>query len=165
MAGVELIITADLEPLQDQLTRLSSGLAGDLTPVMETLGNLWENSTRARFESKTDPDGNKWADWSEATKYQRRKSVKVENKTGDGFHWQKTGEPLGELMIDKRLLVDSITHHASADRVIVGTNQTYGIYHQTGTKYMPARSFAGLSDTDIEDGQDVLNHHILELLT
>ena len=47
-------LAANIQALEDKL-------GGDLTPLMDAIGLLLENSTRERFETKRDPEGISWA--------------------------------------------------------------------------------------------------------
>lgn len=49
-----------LETVQNQLRRLAERGA-NLTPLLKNMGEQVLNSTQERFESSTDPDGNRWA--------------------------------------------------------------------------------------------------------
>ena len=130
--------------VDDQFPELAAHLSdvyrqlnGDLTPLMAGIGNVLENSTRQRFEDKKSPSGVTWEALAPST---------LQTKNGRG-----------SLMVDYGDLMRSITNHASAVSVAVGTDRPYGKYHQTGTKNsdgserMPSRSFLGLSEQDKTD--------------
>ena len=61
-----LTITADDRAFRSYLEQLQKGL-GDLSPVMESIGNTLENRVRQRFQTRTDPQGQPWAAWKEST--------------------------------------------------------------------------------------------------
>lgn len=147
---MQVTITHEFNPVIAKLTAFYQRVNGDLTPVLNGIGVILENSTRKRFETKTDPDGEKWADWKESTKKQR---ASYANKYATKKN--KAKDLMGELMIDTRNLLDSITHHATNHSVAVGTNQQYAVHHQFGTKHMPARPIFGIS---AEDEGDIIAH-------
>lgn len=143
---MQLTITHQLPQLNDHISQLYLRLGGDLTPLMATIGGILENSTRERFSSKTAPDGTSW---------QQLKPSTVKQKKGRG----------GGILVDRGDLMKSITHHATSHSVAVGTDRHYGKYHQVGTKHMPARPFLGISASDGNNIQDVLNQFLREATT
>ena len=116
---------------------------GDLTPLMQGIAAILENSTRDRFRTKTAPDGRAWAELMGST---------LEAKNGRG-----------SLMVEYGDLMRSITSHATSVSATVGTDRLYGKYHQTGTKNsdgsqrMEARPIFGLSADDRTDILDFVN--------
>lgn len=139
---MRLIITADLTPISERLTNLSKQMS-DLKPVMSAVGGILESSTRLRISNqKKDASGQKWAALSESTLRAKR---------------NKKGGVRGSLLVNRGMLMRSITHAASARSVIVGSNMAYARFHQEGTKNMPARPFLGLSKHDYEDVADLLD--------
>ena len=145
---MEIIVQSTLPVVASRLSRLYARFNGDLTPLMEKVGAIIENDTAERLkDTKTDPDGKKWADLAPATiaAKKRRKTDK------------------GGVLIDSRRMVDSLTHESGRDYAIIGVNaasddeedpKQYAVYHQTGTKNMPAHPIFGLSNKDKEDIQD-----------
>lgn len=133
---MKLTIDTTLPELQAHLAALHARLNGDLSAPLSTVAGLLENSTRRRFETKTAPDGSKWAPLSLWTLYA---------KTG------KNGRERGSILVDRGDLLRSITSHATADMAQVGTDRVYAAYLQTGTAKMPARPVFGLSDQDRSD--------------
>lgn len=140
---MRLIITADLTPISERLTNLSKQMS-DLKPVMSAIGGILESSTRLRISNqKKDADGQKWAALSESTLRSKRR---------------------GSLLVNRGMLMRSITHSASTRSVIVGSNMAYARFHQEGTKNMPARPFLGLSKHDYEDVADLLDDWLSGLI-
>jgi len=121
--------------------------AGDLSPLMDSIGMGLEASVRERFaETSTAPDATRW-------------DPSIADAEG-----RKT-------LVDSGNLADSITHAATRDSVVVGTNVLYAAIHQLGgtiegktsrglrfqigerwanvaSVTIPARPFMGLSDDD-----------------
>ena len=63
---------------------------------------------------------------------------------------------LGRGILTDEGLMRRITSHATADMAMAGTGQPYAVYHQLGTKKMPARPIFGLSAEDKDDIRDAL---------
>lgn len=124
---MQIEINHDLPELNQHLTALYQRLNGDLTPLTSAIGAILESSTRERFSTKKSPDGVAWENLLPDT---------VKSKGNS------------EILVDKGDLMKSITRHANADSVIVGTDRHYGKYHQLGTQNMVARPFLGLSVDD-----------------
>src|SRR5574344_1824535 len=62
-----LIITLQDAVLHSYLQQLQARL-GDLSPVLDEIGNTLETNTRKRFRTFTDPEGNKWDAWQPNTR-------------------------------------------------------------------------------------------------
>ena len=58
---MQLIIDTTLPEIAAHLHTLRTRLGGDLTEPMSAVAALLENSSRKRFETQTDPDGQPWA--------------------------------------------------------------------------------------------------------
>lgn len=138
---MKLKIDTTLPELQAHLNTLYARLNGDLSEPLNAVAGLVENSTRRRFETKTAPDGSRWAELSLWTLYA---------KTG------KNGQTRGSILVDRGDLMRSITSHATASMAEVGTDRVYAKYLQTGTANMPARPIFGLSDQDRGDIRESL---------
>ena len=122
-------LAANIQALEDKL-------GGDLTPLMDAIGLLLENSTRERFETKRDPEGISWAQLKPQT---------IERKRN------KNGSIRGGILVDYGDLRKSITYFANTQSVTVGSDRQYSQYHQTGTEHMPARRFLGLTEEDVKE--------------
>lgn len=143
---MQLVVSDQLPQLSANLHALQTRLGGDLTPLMDAIGHLLENSTRKRFKTKRDPEGIDWAQLKPQT---------IERKRN------KSGRVRGGILVDHGDLRKSITYFASTQSVAVGTDRHYGQYHQSGTVHMPARRFLGLSAED-KTGIDKLVQQFLE---
>lgn len=142
------------------LERLSVSLK-DTQPMMRGLATLLESSSRKRFETKTAPDGKKWADWADSTKIRYAQKVyKKDHKTGKRHLITMKPRPKERLMRDSSRLLRSLTRHATAQMAQVGTNVQYAPYHQLGTKHMVARPIFGISDQDRVDILDLLGEFV-----
>ncbi len=164
---MQLDVTNELPQLNERLKGVYDHLNGDLTPLMERIGGIVENSTRQRFEDEESPNGVSWEQLMPSTV-----AVKKGNK---------------KILKASSHLMNSITYHADKTSVVVGTPELYGKYHQTGTDPyiiepktkkalktpygvfkkvhhtgLPARPFLGLSEDDKDDILDALNYFIEE---
>lgn len=127
-----------IEIKDDELTAALNGLItemGDMTSVMQDIGELLMNSTKERFKAGIAPDGSAWAAKSPNTAGRDRRPL-----------FGPTG-----------LLSSQIFYEAGADRVVVGSNLVYAAMMQFGgTKAafphlwgdIPARPFLGVSEDD-----------------
>lgn len=135
---MQIVVNQSLPALQQQFDRLRARLGGDLTPLMSAIGGVLESSTRERFESKRDPAGISWEQLKPSTLRAKRTAE---------------GRAYGGILIKEEVMVDSITSHATSQSVAVGVTPHYGVYHQLGTKHIPARPFLGLS---VENESNIL---------
>lgn len=136
-------ITHDLPLLQDNVEKLQDKL-GDLTPLMEDIGAVLENSTRQRFADKQAPIGTAWANLMPNT-------LKQKDNTGGG------------ILVASGNLAQSIAYHADKYSTSVGTSESYGAYHQFGTAHMVARPFLGLSRQDEDSIYKLINEYLTAL--
>lgn len=105
---------------------------GNLRPVMESIGAELESRIANRFETRRDPLGRLWAQWSQsyAEQYPEDGRGKVLERTGDMLH--------------------SLNWRADRSSVRVGFGVPYAAYHEFGTRRMPRR---GLLFADPENGE------------
>lgn len=107
---------------------LKSSLS-NLEPPLTGLGNFWEDEKDRMFETETDPDGNKWAELSEATlKSKPPGSTILTRSTGD------------------EALRNTFFVEVGKTTLRVGFRSPIAIYHQEGTKNMPKRLILKASD-------------------
>ena len=139
-----------VELKDDQITAaLARALAqqGDLTPLMDQIGEIMVVSVKERFKAGESPDGVKWAPKSPVTlaAYGARKTNRMDTRPLFG--------PSG-------MLSSQIFLEASSDGVIVGSSRVYAAMMQFGgTKAafphlwgnIPARPFFGFSEQDREN--------------
>ena len=134
---IELTVDVSSKPVTDVLARLLRGMK-DLTPVMGSIGQELESRISGRFESESDPLGQKWAPWAPSTK---------ENYPKDGNH--RILDRYGDML-------RSLSHQADSSSVRVGfgavaskAGDVYAVYHEWGTWKMPRR---GLLMADPDNG-------------
>lgn len=144
-----------LDTVQNQLRRLAER-GTNLTPLLKNMGEQVLNSTQERFESSTDPDGNRWASNSPVT-FARLLGSRHTNKSGKintrGVSRVMSKKPL----ILSHTLQGSTRYQLNGQSVMVGTNMVYAkMMHFGGTKSafphlwgdIPARPFLGISSQD-----------------
>ncbi len=136
-----LDVTNEIPELNQRLMALN-GRLNDLSPLMDAIGDILENSTRQRFEDQVNPDGISWEDLLPSTVKAKKGNDKILSNEGD--------------------LLKSLTYGFDETSVEWGTPEEYGKYHQTGTIFAPERAFLGISDDDREDIFDVLNEFIAD---
>ena len=139
----------------DALTRLRQA-SRDLTPAMRDIGEALLNSTRERFNTETDPDGNKWADLKDSTKARKpRNKDKILTRDGD--------------------LRRELSYREGPDFVEIGSPRVYASTMQFGAEAgafgataqgqpipwgdIPPRAFLGLSDDDRERILEIVLDH------
>lgn len=130
-----------------ELTALSKKLngyklsKGEQKQLLTDLGTAVESQTRERFDTKTAPDGTKWAPLAESTKKYLAKN------------FPSAQPPL----VRTGFLRDSTQYKVHGSAVRIGQSMHYAKYLQDGTKKkdgsekMPARPSLGLSDEDVAD--------------
>lgn len=125
---------------------------GNLTPVMDAVGQIIQSGTQQRFVDQQAPDGTPWAALSQVTLDRRRKA-------GTG----------AQILRDTGRLMNSISYQVDGDTVTVFTNVVYAGMHQYGGKRtqfphlwgdIPARPFLGYSASDEEAVLEVLNGYL-----
>ena len=84
-------------------------------------------------------------------------------QAGPSGSWPPTARG-GPALIKTGTLRGSIQTVVGVDQVEVGTNIQYGKYHQFGTKTLPQRAFLGLTNSDQDELQDVIEGYVERLL-
>ncbi|MCE7915418.1 MAG: phage virion morphogenesis protein [Nitrosomonas sp. PRO4] len=159
--GVVYRISVDDRQIQSALDRLIT-VGQSPREVMRDIATYGENSTRDRFKTGTDPDGNAW-----------KPSLRVQEKGG-------------KTLIDSNRLLSSITSQSGNDFAEWGTNVIYAAIHQVGGEIrpkaakslffkvadgtarrvkkvtIPARPFLGINAEDEENILDIVNQHLAD---
>lgn len=107
------------------------------------MANVLRADAEEAFESEQSPDGKKWEDLDPVYKKSRFA------KGYDGKMLHRTGQ-----------LIDSLNIDYGDDFAAVGVSESYGIYHQLGTKKMSARPFLGVSEDGVDEIKDILKNAI-----
>lgn len=135
MAGVAMRIKAD--GLKKRISRIGRN-ARHADPLWDDIGHLSVNSVRENFRVGGRP--NKWPANTAATVVRKARS-----RRGASRRRAIAGN---KPLIDTGRLLNSINYRTRRDSVVIGTNVDYGIYHQTGTRRIPARPFMLLQESD-----------------
>lgn len=107
------------------------------------MANVLREDAEEAFETEQSPDGKKWEDLDPVYKKSRFA------KGYDGKMLHRTGQ-----------LIDSLNIDYGDDFAAVGVSESYGIYHQLGTKKMSARPFLGVSEDGVDEIKDILKNAI-----
>jgi len=141
-------IQMDNDEVLRGLSELSRAIS-DLTPAFREIGEFMAESTKQRFESQTDPDGNTW---------QLNKASTLARKGNKPTLTGETG-----------VLMDTINWQLTNDGVEIGSPMEYAAMQQFGgTKSefpflwgdIPARPFLGVSDDDADELLNIITHHL-----
>ena len=142
MAGIKINVTIDDAEVKALLTSLRERVE-DLTPVMNTIGQIVRTSVVKNFEQGGRPT--KWQPSQRATR--------------EG----------GLTLVDSARLRNSINAKATSKQVVIGTNVVYGAIHQLGGKAgrgrkvnIPARPFLAVQAEDWTEIKKAITDHILK---
>lgn len=168
MAGAAIQVEIDDREVTQALAELISR-GQHLEPVLNNIGEALINSTQARFETETDPEGRRWPQNADSTliKYLRRRGGLTKKRTLT----QKGAKALGakKILRDSGYLADFLRPQVDGDTLLVGTDRKYGAMQQFGgTKAqwphlwgdIPARPFLGLSTSDRAEVLDILSDYL-----
>jgi len=146
-----------LNEAQYALDRLAGCLnATEMAPVLEDIGRVAKRATRRAFEQERAPEilpvfasgsstaaaGKKWAPFAPGTK----------RKYGDMAS--------AKLLQDRGIMAGSLSSRILRAQLFVGVGVFYGIFHQLGTKFIPARPFLGFDEADNQTIVDLILAHI-----
>lgn len=122
---IEAMITMDIAGVVAMADRIQARLS-NLTPALLRSTEEIQKFISDRFRSETDPRGKPWAKLEASTL-----AKKAENKN--------------KILVDTGALRNSITASpsitAGENSITLGSNVTYGGYHQFGTGKMEMRAF------------------------
>lgn len=120
-----ITIEIDSRSVMDALNELMRR-GQDMRPVMDSIGQRFEERVSGRFESKTDPNGNRWEPhptlgypWEYDRNYPKDGNRSLLDRTGD--------------------MLQGIGHIFDAHSVTIGFDKPYALYHEYGTKHMERR--------------------------
>lgn len=130
------IVAADL----DQFRIIQSRLDGPWADVLDSLVPILQDAERSVFLNEISPDGLTWPPLSPVTIDRKGFSKKL----------VETGR-LFESLTTPNGTADTIWETSEDPAFLTfGTSVPYGIFHQTGTRRMPARPFMGASEQTLD---------------
>ena len=138
MASVIEVNVKEVEQLAKKLSAYALS-ASDAENLLHSLGLEVAEQTKDRFDSETDPEGNKWKALSERYAEQKAKKSRGGILTRKGF---------------MRNIVFQVNGSAS---VLAGSTMKYADYHQNAKKADRRRRFLGLNNNNITDLADVID--------
>ena len=139
MASVVEIDTKEIKSLVNKINSYA------LTPsqksgLLKSLGVEIEAQTVERFDTQTDPKGDKWRELTE--KYAK----------------QKIQDSRGGILVREGYMRDSIESQLEgSDAVLIGSTMEYADYHQNAKEKKRIRKFLGLSVSNIADLQNAVD--------
>lgn len=149
-----ITVAVDDQQLRDRFDRLRAR-ATDLRVVMGQIGEFLTESTRHRFSTRLDPEGNAWLPVSPA--YAKVKAAGLAtSEPGDA----KSRDPARLLFLAGQLH-DGIAYQAGSLNVTVGSPEKYAAVHQFGFKGIPARPYLGVSKDDLAEVCALLEDHLI----
>lgn len=156
-----LIITLQDAVLHSYLQQLQARL-GDLSPVLDEIGNTLETNTRKRFRTFTDPEGNKWDAWQPNT---RKRYPFPGTPTA-----KKYGAGNARLLDRHGTMLGGLSYQVGKRSVTVGFADPYAVFHEFGTKRMARRGMlttnperGTLGPTDKAEVLEILNHWLRQV--
>jgi phage gpG-like protein len=175
-AAQPLSISIDDAELLRELKRLLAAVQ-DPSPALREIGEVLTRSTKERFRSERDPDGQPWEQNADSTllNYLRKRQGLSKRKTATGGRTltQRGARALGakQILTDRGDLADSIAYQLEdgGKAVAVGTSRIYAAMQQFGGTTaehpqlwgdIPARPFLGISDDDEADILAILRAHL-----
>ena len=146
-AGVVTIQDDELKALSSRLKDMALK-PSDRKQLLHNIGVEMESQTKERFETKTSPNGDDWAEIAQPTKKFYRKKYGSDNP-GKGTLWRLSSVPL----------IDTVTSEAGSWSVLVGATKVYAAVHQNGwsEKNIPARPYLGLGSEDKTEILELIN--------
>ena len=133
----------------------------NMRPALMAIGEVLIYSSKQRFATKTGPDGQRWTDNSEVTKWTPKKNP-------GGGEWIKgRNDPL---VGESHQLSEQIFYNLIGDDELeIGSPMKYAAMQQFGGSKsefpflwgdIPARAFLGISDSDERQILDIVGDHI-----
>lgn len=113
MATSQFIVRVDSRAVDSALQNLQQRL-GNLQPVLRSIGAEMESRVSARFETRSDPNGQRWQVWAQST-------VDTYPKDGRRKLLERSGAMLG-----------SLASRVGSGSVRIGFGQDYATFHEFG---------------------------------
>lgn len=132
MAGADFEL--DISELENLAAAFHKASAMDISKLLDEIGVEEESQIKERFETKEDPEGSSWPDWSD----DYRKRV-TEKSPGASI-----------LMGRESRLQESVSFEITNKGIAWGSPMIYARVHQDGweDKNIPARAYLGIGEED-----------------
>ena len=144
-----------------------AGRIGNLKPAFRDTGEYMLRATRGRFDSQTDPQGNRWAPLRPATiKAKERRKYGKKSRTKSGRLIAKTKANPTDILLDTFTLRDTIAYQADGQGVRVGSPLVKARSLQLGNpdRALPPRPFLGVSAADEQEIVEIFQDHLNEAI-
>ncbi|GHV20813.1 hypothetical protein FACS189494_05290 [Spirochaetia bacterium] len=138
------VVEIDTREIKSLVKKINSYALTDSqkSGLLKSLGVEVEEQTVDRFDTRTDPEGDKWKELTEA--YAKRKIEKFKSSGG--------------ILVRGGYMRGSIEYRLEgSDTVLTGSTMEYADYHQNAKKEKRRRKFLGLSADNIADLQDLVD--------
>lgn len=146
----DAVVTIQDDELKALCSRLNNMALkpSDRKQLLHSIGVEMETQTKERFQTKTSPGGDDWAEIAQSTKKFYRKKYGSDNP-GKGTLWRLSSVPL----------IDTVTSETGSWSVLVGATKVYAAVHQYGwsEKNIPARPYLGLGSEDKSEILELIN--------
>lgn len=113
------------------------GRVKNFTSMLKEIGQSLEASTKLRFNTSTDPDGDRWEPSKRVLRQGR-----------------------GRTLVETGRLQKSISYSYDANEVNIGTDVPYAEKHQEGLDGLPKREFLGISQKDEQEIERIVQKHV-----
>lgn len=137
----------------------------DFTPALRAeIPHLMETH-RDHFDNQSNPVGEAWAPLAQSTI--DGKGRRSGHNAAHSTILVDTGRLAESLIMGESADADRIRdveRNPGADFLVFGTSVPYSIFHDTGTRRMPARVHVGLNDTDVDKMTERLADFAVEKL-
>jgi len=172
-AGVSLHFDArQLPQISEAMTQLALA-AANRRPILAAIGERLVTSTKERFERQHDPEGRPWKPLAWLTLLKRaggsRAWDKRQSTRGAGVLTKRAEARIAgaQILINRGLLLGSITARIAGEGVEVGSNKVYARIHQLGGAAgrghkvkIPARPYLGITDADKSEIGHIIHRHL-----
>lgn len=147
MAATAVEGFAGLDALIEQIAE--DVVKGDYTDPLRSISKEFETAHEIFFLLERSPANRPWAELAESTVFAKGHDT---------------------ILQDTKALMESVSGtHGDAIRdiegdgdyrgLLFGTDVEYGIFHQYGTRHMPARPFVGITEAMLEQATEIIADH------
>lgn len=163
----------DLDEVQNILKQLAAASV-DLTPASKAIGERLVETTKRRFSTSTDPDGNRWKNNTITTLIRHANRYKTSYTKKGRLSQSGVNRITGKnpLIGESKSLSKTINYRVSKNRALIGSSLVYAATQQFGAKKgsfgknapwgdIPTRPHLGLSTQDETDIINIMKDHFL----